>query len=300
MKKAFTLVEMLIVIAIIGLLMAALVVHLRGGTESARSAQCLTNMKNLASAVTQYAQNSQHFALAGSVEKFKIDDSRGVRDIKERYYELPGWISWNSQGAYKSNPQSHIANSGWFTSAYEQDDIKRWYALTNGVIWKYMNGAASCYTCPNHLRKVSPAVKPFFSYVMNGNFGWDASLGGDAMPEQYYGEFFADVKRPDKTLLFCELQWEQYTGKSPNFNKSPGTENDCTLQYESSEGGETVGFNHKNGRDVVAHVVFADGHVEKLAWPSSGMSDSELRELTEWLCEGKDISFNGKKYEKLK
>ena len=50
MKKGFTLVEMLVVIGIIGILVGVLVASFSGGTESARNAQCLTNMKNLAGA----------------------------------------------------------------------------------------------------------------------------------------------------------------------------------------------------------------------------------------------------------
>lgn len=50
MKKGFTLVEILVVIGIIGLIMASLI-YFFGSTESARSAECLVNMKNLANAV---------------------------------------------------------------------------------------------------------------------------------------------------------------------------------------------------------------------------------------------------------
>ena len=61
-----------------------------------------------------------------------------------------------------------------------------------------------------------------------------------------------------------------------------------------------MGFNHRDGRDWVAHVIFADGHVEKLRRPKKGMSNEDMRELTKWLCEGKDVSFNGQRYEELK
>ena len=48
------------------------------------------------------------------------------------------------------------------------------------------------------------------------------------------------------------------------------------------------------------NMTFADGHVEKLRQPRTGLNEGDLHELTKWLCEGKDVSFNGKKYEELK
>ena len=68
---------------------------------------------------------------------------------------------------------------------------------------------------------------------------------------------------------------------------------------KSSSGTENIGFNHVSGKMTFANVVFADGHVEKLRLPKAGMSDSELRELTAWLCMGEDVAFDGKNYTRL-
>ena len=54
MKRAFTLVELMVVISIIGILIAILVTNYGGATESARAAHCLANMKNLANGVQSY------------------------------------------------------------------------------------------------------------------------------------------------------------------------------------------------------------------------------------------------------
>ena len=90
------------------------------GGESARSAKCLSHLKHLATAVNSCAMTTGWYPLAGSIEIFAFDESGGVNNIKDIFGERRGWISWNSQGAYKSKPTSHVANSGWFTSAYEQ------------------------------------------------------------------------------------------------------------------------------------------------------------------------------------
>ena len=46
-----------------------------------------------------------------------------------------------------------------------------------------------------------------------------------------------------------------------------------------------IGFNHKVGKNKVAHVVFADSHVEQLILPSSP-SANKLQSLTANLCNG--------------
>ena len=44
MKKAFTIIELLVVIGIIGVLAGVLMTSFSGGTESARAAKCLTTV----------------------------------------------------------------------------------------------------------------------------------------------------------------------------------------------------------------------------------------------------------------
>ena len=301
MKKAFTLIEMLVVIGILGILMSILVMHVTGGSESARAVKCLTNMGNLARAVQQYGSTHGVYPLAGSVERLGFDESQGINNAHEKYSELVGWISWNSAGQYRSGPQSHIANYGWFTSAYDEDTTAREYCLTNGALWKCMTGSATCYTCPEHLIKMDKAhIKPGWSYVMNGYFGYDESRGASARSWSYGGLEYNTLARADRRLLFAELQWESYVGSSPSFAPSAGFENVCTLQYKDRDGGEMIGVNHKSGRDKVAHVAFADGHTDKIVMPKKGLSTGELKELTKWLCTGVDVAFDGKRYREMK
>ncbi len=299
MKRGFTLVELLVVIAIIGTLMGVLVVNLMGSTESARSAQCLANMKQLAQGVQSYARDNRWYPLAGSVEKMAIDESSGIgRNVKGKYSELKGWISWDSHGVYRSTPRAHMSNAGWFTSAYNQDDTIREYNITNGVLWSHVNRTRKCYTCPGHLKKMPASQQPNWSYVMNSDFGWDVSQGSEYMGEYYYGEReFGEVARVTKMLLFAELPWEEFfDGVHPDYSSGSGIQNDCTLQYKSDEGGEYIGFNHKQGNNIYAHVVFVDGHTEKIRAPRNGLNVAALKKLTEFLCEGKDYTYNGSSY----
>lgn len=303
MKKAFTLIELLIVIGILAVLIGTLVAALSGGTEAARAARCLSNLKNLANACNAYAMATDCYPLAGSVEIRSIDrDESSAGEIKQRYVEAPGWLSWDSRGAYEGKTTSHVASGGWFTSAYNQEFDIRQHALTNGALWRYVSENADVFVCPVHRRSMG-SQNPLWSYVMNERFGYDSSQGSQAKlynPHVGYGR----LPRPDRVLMFSELQFLDNDRVEVSTDRGAGIRNDCTLQYKRDE---IVGFNHPNGkRGLFAHVVFADGHTEKLVVPASpsgmkwsiAVGKSELEELTEWLCTGEDVFFNGARYEK--
>lgn len=298
MRKAFTMIELLVVIGLIGVLMATLAVSFSGGTESARAAQCLANMKSLANGVQAYVGGNGRYPLAGSLEGLGFDESQGVRNVKKVYSEWKGWISWNSRETYKSRPQNHSSSMSWFTSTYSTDLDAREFALTNGAIWTAMSGSATCYRCPNHTR-VLKGSNPNWSYVMNAFFGWDYSLGSDAVAVNDPRLLREYVTRADRRLLFAEIPFASYTGDTPNTDSGSGTACDCVLQYKGTgPNPESIGFNHKSGRDITAHIVFADGHAEKLLYKEK----QDVQELTRWLCEAKDVAYNASsgRYEELK
>ena len=58
-RQAFTLVELLVVVAIIGLLLGLLLPAVMAAREAARTTDCKNNLKNLVLAVQMYAQSSQ-------------------------------------------------------------------------------------------------------------------------------------------------------------------------------------------------------------------------------------------------
>lgn len=305
MKKAFSLVELLVVIGILAILMGVLIATTSGGTEAARAARCLTNMRSLATACNTQAAANGSYPLAGSSEVKKLNLDGGSAGNNAIYREAHGWISWNSKGAYPNGQsKSHASSLSWFTSAYCDDDETRFYALTNGAIWKSVSGNTDIFVCPAH-RRAMKNKKPLWTYVMNEKFGYDSSLGSGAKIH-WPGIEYGTLDRADRVLMFAELQFLQNDKLPVNTDPASGIDNDCTLQYNHQE---TIGCNHANGkRGLCAHVVFADGHVEKLNIPAShstggwsiNIGRSDIEDLTKWLCQGKDVSYNGKKYEELK
>ena len=300
--EGFTLIELMVVIAIIGILAGILISSFSGGSESARNARCLTNLKNLASACQTYSVNSSAYPLAGSKERYSITVTRRSgrsSRANEQYHEVKGWVSWYSQGVYKTPPSKPAASSGWNLSTYEVDEDKRTYCLTNGAIWKCVANR-DVFRCPSHVRT---KTNPNWSYVMNSYFGWTAKPGEDILNEDEGGINYSGLTRADRRLLFAEIPFTTYAGVVPPDGTGPGYKCDCVLQYKGTEGvseNETIGFNHRMGKkQYCAHVVFADGHTEKLVFPKGGMTQTEQEDLTAWLCKGYDVSFDGKTYDTM-
>jgi prepilin-type N-terminal cleavage/methylation domain-containing protein/prepilin-type processing-associated H-X9-DG protein len=60
-KNAFTPIELLVVVAIITILAALLLPALKGAKESAKSAACISNLKQLGAAILMYAQDNNDY-----------------------------------------------------------------------------------------------------------------------------------------------------------------------------------------------------------------------------------------------
>lgn len=270
MKKAFTMIELLVVIGIIGILMAVLIGTFSGSSESARSAKCLANMHTLAMAVQGYVMETSNYPYAGTVTK--KDQVAGQ-----------GWIGWATANSTDVG--------GSYCSPTESNRDKRRYSLTNGVIYAALHGATGAYVCPSHLvacRKKKNMADPLWSYVMNGSFGWDKSK-----PFNPVGQ--TDLTRPERKLLFAELPFLDTTTdkkvvvQKGNIDAGASETTDPILQYDGITGGgsETIGINHKVGSVAVGHVCFCDGHIDKLRFPSGGNEKNRL-DLTKWLCVSSD------------
>lgn len=293
-KLGFSLVELLVVIAIIGILAGVLLSQFGGATESARATQCLNNMRNLALAVQSVAmKDNGHFPAATS---FKYTT---VRNGKLHYFVRGGWISWNLRS---NNSLSKSAGSIVPFNASDPEQLR--FAITNGMAWAAVGRSYKVYQCPVHAAACLKANgnNPGWSYVMNQEFGFNPD---PSTPCSWRALSLSGMKTtkgvddPSKILMFAELQGLTIADKKANINITPnlsatGAEADSMLEYDNNE---TIGFNHKlsNGK-YVAHVAFADGHIEKLIHPSTGLSVSEI---TKRLCWGHELSFNGRSYEDM-
>ena len=288
-RRGFTLLELIVVIGIIGVLMTVAISQFGGATESAKRTKCQANLSNLAKAVIATAQRDEdgNFPAAGS---FKWTDFTSGKTL---YSERKGWISWNKAPGNTSKGGGATIP---FTSG-DEEMIR--YAITNGAIWKAMNGARSCYQCQAHVAAFHKKTgrDPGWSYVMNQDFGYDSNYGSGPLPGWSGRNLNSDkggATSADRRLLFAEIQGvdvEAHGLKAKH--DAGGTDGDGVLQYSRNE---VIGFNHKDGKDWVGHVAFADGHVQAIKYPRSGQS---LTEVTKYFCQGHEVKFDGKRYEDL-
>ena len=287
------------------------------GTESARAAKCLSNMRSLAQAAISVANRNAaypNYPAAGSYATIELNTSG-----KPICREYVGWISWLSTsdpyGTHTSSnqkPESFVNVN--VASAFEEDDEKALFAVTNGTLWKAMGGNLDSYRCPSHaILATRRNAKLRWSYVMNAYFGYDNTQGSDVCAPGRCGP--ADLVRKDRILLFAELPFaisgahdsaNQVDENAAYSSAENNAMTDCTLQYKATYNGksyntdwggaaEAIAFNHKSGKRYCAHVVFADGHAEKLLLPKDGGALNSVT-LTALLCEGVDVAFDGSSY----
>lgn len=299
MKRAFTLVELLVVIGILGVLIGTLVASFGGSTERARTVKCATNMKNLAAAAI-----SESYPFAQSAQYMDTDTSRKGNKGGLIYRTHRGWISYLDQGV-----KYPLTSPGSFTqcSFASSDDKEKLHALTNGAIWKAVGGSHDCYLCPSFVAECRKAgvQNPGWSYQMNAYFGYEEEKG-KALLTKHDG--VDHPSRADRRLLFAEIpaltlkpKDANQTGVSdlPPINLTGGNGTpacDGCLLCKTKGGNESIGFNHRRNRQIVGHVAFADGHVETIVAPKDG----KFEDLTSWLCEGTDVVFQNGSYEEIK
>lgn len=276
-KTGFTLVELLVVISIIGILAAALTTQVTKVRETARAAKCKANLKNLAQASTSYAVQSTFWPFASSGE----DSSYSVASHQKQYNERKAWVQWVGSGSWPSaSTQSGLMKSASFYGSIA------FQSVTNGVLWEFVGKDLSVYVCEAHraeAEKVSAVrseisatregmTRCLRSYVMNGYFcNWENCRMDNVNADGKAGNL----------LVFAELPAQKVETSNTARDGSLDTKT-----YSSNE--EYIGFNHLVGKRYVAHVVFADGHVDALMEPS-GKADADLKSLTKELCAGEEI-----------
>ena len=289
-RAGFSLIEMLVVIGILGVLAAVTLSQFSGATESAKAAQCMSNMRNLAVAAGNYAMANEwgNYPHADSYTYAKLRGRELGREMAK------GWVSRDKSGM--NGGWSKNGKVGGSVPFNTQDDILRAWAITNGTLWQYVGNSYEVYTCPVHVKACQKknGKHPAWSFVMNQEFGYASSGETD----NWVGKNMSSLPGPERWLLFAELQAMDVknTGKRGERVAQDlramvdvgGTEADGVLQWDR----EFIGFNHKSKSGYMGHVAFADGHVQKVMCPQQG----SLKELTEWMCKGYELSFDGKQY----
>ena|SRR5688572_5186722 len=165
-KSGFTLVELLVVIGIIAILIAILLPALQRARESARQVQCLSNLKQVATAMFMYTNDNKgwfpNIAVFGGPGATVLGYGNLTTPPPPGYD--PDWIGW---------PEDWIVWRG-----------KKPGDRVVGAIAKYLGNPQSgqILICPSDnydsRRDFNPAEGPYpYSYVMNGymSFGTNSN-----------------------------------------------------------------------------------------------------------------------------
>ena len=103
-KRAFTLVELLVVITIIGILIALLLPAVQAAREAARRTQCSNNLKQLALSSLNLEQTQRHFPTGGWGFLDTGDPNRGTGRNQPG-----GWLSTSCR--FSSSDRSTTSDS---------------------------------------------------------------------------------------------------------------------------------------------------------------------------------------------
>jgi len=305
-RRGFTIIELLVVIGILGVLLIALLPMVGGSRDSALTAKCKNNMKNLALGVITCAQANEHghFPAAGMYRSVDWKSSK-----KKNYYPHRPWIS-NYGDASKLNRSMGTAEPGKVVEFSSESEEEVRMALTNGVIWQAAGSSFEIYRCPVHAReyeKEHSGRQPGWSFMMNQEFGFNLSGDGihNFMGSSINGAIHVAIdskgtrskdayRGHDKVLLLAEIQGIEVNDTKHGITLRPVTGGhgaDAVLDYTQDE---SMGFNHKIGKkNYGGNVAFADGHVDTIMMPTE---QTYIKDLTRYLCQGYPVPHDGSRY----
>ena len=296
-RTGFTLVELLVVIGIIALLISILLPALNKARESARQVKCLSNMRQIATAVTMFASdnNGRVPTAAGSNAIYYDYLTKGYAPLasgatKDQLQACSDWIADKS----KIDPWTGNPNAG----ALDMN-------ITYGALTKYLGaklqdtfndfaaGAAASRTlqevfrCPSDNLDARPKASTTngayrYSYSMNvmwspyklpntGRVCGETCQGGTITGTfKYFGKL-SSIKRPaEHILIICEdeqtiddNQWS--VGQTTNWLSPTGTIGAVSARHTNRRANANSGAgstNVTNNQDTRGNVAFCDGHVE--------------------------------------
>jgi prepilin-type processing-associated H-X9-DG protein len=206
-RVAFTLIEMLVVIAVIMTLAALLLPALSRAKEGGRAAKCASNLHHLQVAVLNY-MGTDKLLDGGSLPQAVSSWS----DNKDGTWSRSrGWVDWGTWTSYPTN--GPVSGNPTGTGAWNGTNGIR--AITNGTLWEFTE-SRDVYLCPTFAqRSVCRTNDAVRSYSMNskatGNF-----MTAGAFTVILFGDDRTTTNSPYDTQFDAATeigQWHSTTGR---------------------------------------------------------------------------------------
>lgn len=269
--RAFTLVELLVVIGIIALLISILLPALNKAREQGKQAACLSNMRQIGSAALMFAnEHTQHVPLGGELWGNPLVNGTpfGLHDPGQRY-----WSYYNEGTTTRVMPMNaalapYLGQTGIHTDSAANMTTD----LNNGNVRRV-------FTCPSQAENPQTVTLIGTNTGWTGpnqycSYGWNEEVIGWGQPgdgsgcanhSRARGQLNRIGHSPADTFYMCDAnprsgspQWADFYAHPVNVTLA-----DCfNSKNNNNAGGDWSQFdlNRHNGKICI---LFMDGHAEK-------------------------------------